>query len=162
MTSPSRVHAGHGRAVAAVVAYLHYSVFAEMCSHARKIDKTVVVVASGAIVFGGITVIRHASGGTLAAPASLRLRDSRYGVSVLVLALGPTIAAPFYQNVAIITLGSFGCATFIGLSALVAVVTGVLLLGEQLSLGQWAGGALILAGVYVVNRRRPVVAAVAS
>ncbi len=146
--------------VAAVVAYSLYSVFAQLWSHAREIDKTFVMVASGAIVFGGITVVRHAADGTLPALATLPAHDLRFGGSVLFLALGPTIAAFFLQNVAIGTLGSNGYATFIGLSALVAVLSGSLVLGEHLSPAQWAGGVLILGGVYVANRRRPIVPAV--
>jgi len=34
------------------------------------------------------------------------------------------------------------------------VLLGVLVLGEQLSLGTIIGGALILAGIYAVNARR--------
>lgn len=147
---------------AAVVSYSLYSVFAEMWSHAREIDKTVVMVTSGAIVFGGVATIRHAREGTLGALVTLPVHDLRFAGSVLFLALGPTIAAFFLQNVAIGTLGSNGYATFIGLSALVAVLSGGLVLGERLSIGQWLGGVLILGGVYVANRRHPVVAVVPS
>ena len=87
--------------VGAVVSYSLYSVFAQLWSHAREIDKTFVMVASGAIVFGGVSLVRHAADGTLAALVTLPAHDPRFAGSVVFLALGPTIAAFFLQNVAI-------------------------------------------------------------
>lgn len=143
---------GYGFLLLAVVSYSLYAVFADRWSHAPGLDKTFVMVASGAVLFGGITVGQHLHDHTLGHLARLPLHDHAFLVSVLVLALGPTIAAFFLQNVAIAELGSNGYATFIGLSALVAVLCAMLVLHERPSMVQLAGGVVILLGVYVANR----------
>lgn len=153
---------GYAFLLLAVVAYALYSVFAERFSHATDIDKTFVMVAAGALVFGGVAVGEHAQAHTLGRLATLPLHDTGFLVAVVVLALGPTIGAFFLQNVAIGQLGSNGYATFIGLSALVAVVSGMVVLGERPSAVQLGGGVLILIGVYLANRGPRVVDAVAT
>lgn len=146
----------------AVVSYSLYSVFAERWSHAPELDKTFVMVAAGALSFGGVAIVQHANNHTLGHLATLPLLDHQFLVAVVVLALGPTIGAFFLQNVAIGELGSNGYATFIGLSALVAVVSGMVVLGERPSAIQLGGGVLILIGVYLANRGTRVTPAVAT
>lgn len=154
--------AGYLALLLAVVAYSLYAVFAERFAHARDIDKTFVMVASGAVVFGGVAVVQHLTAGTLPEFLALPANNAPFGWAVLYLGIGPTVGAFFFQNVAIRNLGSNGYATFIGLSTLVTLVTGALVLAERLSPGQLAGGALILAGVYVANYRRRNAPAAAS
>ena len=145
--------AGYLALLLAVVAYSLYAVFAERLHHARDIDKTFVMVASGAIVFGGVAVVQHLAAGTLPEFLALPATNAPFRWAVVYLGIGPTVGAFFFQNVAIRHLGSNGYATFIGLSTLVALAAGALVLGERLAPGQFAGGALILAGVYVANHR---------
>lgn len=137
----------------AVVSYALYAAFADRYAHAGNFDKTFVMVASGALLFGGIAVGQHAASGTLGALLALPLGRPDFALAVAFLALGPTIGAFFLQNVAIGALGSTRYSTYIGVCTLAALASGSLVLGERLALGQLAGGAAILGGVYLANRR---------
>lgn len=63
------------------------------------------------------------------------------------------MGAFFLQNVAIARLGSGQFATFIGISTVVAIMASAVVLGERLTALQLVGSGLVLAGVYVANRR---------
>lgn len=145
---------GYVLLLVAVVAYALYAAFAERFAHARDIDKTFVMVASGAVIFGGWALGQHAGSGTWATLAAPLARPEA-AAGIAYLALGPTIAAFFLQNVAISALGSTRYSTFIGVATLAALASGAWVLGERLSPVQWAGGAAILLGVYLANRRTP-------
>jgi len=144
---------GYGLLVAAVASYGLYAAFAERYAQASSdIDKTFVMVAVGALVFGTIATARHAADQTLGELVRLPLVRPDFAVAVAYLALGSTIGAFFLQNTAIGRLGSTRYSTFVGLMTVTTVVTSALVLGETLNPGQWAGGAAILAGVYLANR----------
>ena len=145
--------AGYAMLLAAVVAYALYAAFAERFAQtATDMDKTFVMVAVGALVFGGAALGRHAADHTLGALAALPVTQPGFAVAVAYLALGSTIGAFFCQNVAISRLGSTRLSTFIGLSTVTTLTVGALALGEALSVAQLTGGAVILAGVYLANR----------
>ena len=144
---------GYALLLLAVLAFSLYAAFAHRFAETSDVDRTFVMVASGAAVFGTIAVAQHGVAGSLATLATLPLATPSFGVAVLFLALGPTIGAFFLQNVAIRRLGAAKFSTFIGLSTLITVVLGALFLGERLAWAQWLGGALILGGVYLANRR---------
>ena len=140
--------------LAAVTSYAFYAAFADRFANAASdVDKTFVMVASGALVFGTVTLAQHASHHTVSALLQLPFTRPDFAVAVGYLALGSTIGAFFLQNVAIGRLGSTRYSTFIGLSTVTTLVTGALVLGERLSLGQLAGGAVVLVGVYLANRK---------
>ena len=145
---------GYVLLLVAVVAYALYAVFADRFAHGTTdMDKTFVMVASGALLFGTVAVARHASDRTLETLVRLPLTDPAFTVAVVYLAAGSTIGAFFLQNLAIRSIGSTRYSTFIGLSTATTLVTGGFFLGERLSWAQLAGGAVIIAGVYVANRK---------
>lgn len=144
--------------VLAVVAYSLYAVFVERHSHTTEIDKTFVMIAVGAVSFVLLAALDHARAGTLDAFLRLPVTHAGLWVAVLYLALGSSIGAFFLQNVAIRIMGSNRYATFIGISALAAVLSGAIALHERIGALQIVGGVFILAGVYIANRR-PVVQA---
>lgn len=142
---------GYAMLLLAVLSFALYAVFAERHAHPRDIDKTFVMVATGAVAFGVMALVQHGSAGTyddLLAP----LAHIGVLVSIAYLALGSTIGAFFLQNVAIARIGSTRFSTLVGVSTLVSLFAGALVLGERLDWGQVAGGAVILAGVYLANR----------
>ena len=49
-------------------------------------------------------------------------------------------------------IGPARAAVFINLVPVVAIALGVLLLGEPLELSMLAGGALVVAGIWILNR----------
>ena len=145
---------GYSLLFVAVLAFSLYAALAHRFAHTRDVDRTFVMVASGAVVFGTIAAAQHAAGGTLGRLATLPLAEPSFGLSVAALALGPTIGAFFLQNVAIRHLGATRFSTFIGISTLVTLALGAAVLGERLGWAQLLGGAAILGGVYLANRPR--------
>lgn len=137
----------------AVVSFALYTVFAERYARASDTDKTFVMVAAGATVFGAMAITQHAKDRTLGGFLALPTENADFAIAIAYLALGSTIAGFFLQNFAIGTLGSTRYSTFIGVSTVAALITGALVLDERLSAGQLLGGAMILAGVYLANRR---------
>ena len=66
--------------------------------------------------------------------------------------VGCSVAAFFLSNAAIAKIGVNKTSSFIGVSTIVSILVGALVLGEPLSLGQMAGAAVIVAGVYTANK----------
>ena len=66
-------------------------------------------------------------------------------------ALGCSVLAFFLSNTAITKIGVNRTASFIGVSTVVSIAAGALVLGERFTAGQLAGAVDILAGVYIAN-----------
>lgn len=137
---------GHLLLLGAVLAFALYSVAAERADHVPDTDKAFAMVLAGAVAF---------TAASLAGPRTdllVPVHDAGVGISVLVLAAGSSVGAYLLQNSAIRSLGAGGYSTFIGVSTLVALLAGAVVLGERLAPWQWAGGAAILVGVSIANR----------
>lgn len=145
--------AGYLALLGGVVAYALYTVFADRYAHVSDLDKTFVMVAVGAVMFGSLALARAAANGTAGDLVRLPASVPGFALAIAFLALGSTIGAFYLQNVAIASLGSTRFSTFIGVSTVAGLVMGALVLGERLSPWQLAGGSLILAGVYLANRQ---------
>src|SRR5207253_9612656 len=65
--------------------------------------------------------------------------------------LGSALAYIWYYD-GIRKIGATRSGAFIALNPLTAVILGVLLLGEQLTLPMYLGGGLILGGIYLCNK----------
>ncbi|MCL2316591.1 MAG: DMT family transporter, partial [Actinomycetia bacterium] len=138
----------------AVVSFSLFAAFADrFAGAASDVEKTFVMVLTGAVLFGTIALARHAAAGTLGELARLPLARPDFALAVGYLALGSTIGAFFLQHLAIGAIGSTRFSTFIGITTLATLATGAVFLGERLGWAQLLGGAVILAGVYVANVR---------
>lgn len=137
----------------AVVAYALYTVFAQRFADASDMDKTFVMIAAGALVFCTMAIADHARDGTMGVLLTLPVARPGFAIAVAYLAFGCTIGAFFLQNFAISSLGANRYSTFIGIATVTALISGAVVLGERLSIGQWVGGAAIVLGVYLANRR---------
>lgn len=73
------------------------------------------------------------------------------GILVTLLGVLITVLAFFLSNVAIARIGVNRTSSFIGVSTVVSILAGMLLLGEGFSAMQMLGAAVILAGVYAAN-----------
>ena len=145
---------GYVLVLAAVISYALYAVFADRyAAAASDVDKTFFMVAAGALFFGTITLAQHGAGHTLGTLVTLPFTNPSFAIAVAYLALGSTIGAFFLQNVAIGILGSTRYSTYVGLATVTTLLAGALTLGERLSVAQWIGGGIILAGVYLANWR---------
>lgn len=137
---------GYLALVGAVIVFALYTVAAERITVLTSADKTLAMILVGGIAFP-VHGLATQSSAALVAP----VHHPAVLVAVLVLVLGCTLGAYALQNVAIESLGATAYGTFIGISTVVALVAGRLVLGERLGVLQLGGGALILVGVYAAN-----------
>jgi drug/metabolite transporter (DMT)-like permease len=73
-------------------------------------------------------------------------------LSVIFLGFGGSAAAFFCWNAALRRLDASEASTYINLVPLVTVVSAASMLGEQLTVSQVIGGAMVIAGVYLAGR----------
>lgn len=60
----------------------------------------------------------------------------------------------FLSNVAIAKIGVNGTSSFIGVSTVVSIIAGALVLKEQFTVFQIIGAVVIIIGVYTANARK--------
>ncbi len=75
-------------------------------------------------------------------------------ISLLVLALFPSLLANLFWNRAVLTVGPGRASAFSYLLPVISIGFAVVLLGERLYAYHWFGAALIFAGITMVNRAR--------
>lgn len=102
---------------------------------------TLYVLVSGAIVLGGIVLVR----GSLAVPQTPWL-----WINVLLLALVPTVLSFLCTNAAIEKIGSTPTAALGAFEPVTAVIFGILLFGEHLSMRSLLGLVIIIVCVTLV------------
>lgn len=142
---------GYAFLLLAVLAYALYSVLVERAPDYSGAEITFVMLAAGALVFGVLSAVQAAAQGTLRELAVLPFCEGAFGMAVLYQGVGCSVLAFFLSNVAIARIGVNRTASFIGVSTVVSIAAGALLLGERFTAGQLAGAAMILAGVYIAN-----------
>ena len=114
-------------------------------------EKTFVMAALGAVAFTGMALVQNGINGTLGAFFIAPFADAKFLAAVLYLSVGCQVLAFLMANYALQTLGAARCTSFAGITTVVAVLAGVLLLRERFTPIQGVGTALVLAGVYTAN-----------
>lgn len=142
--------AGYCILLVSVVSYSLYSVFSEKVHDFTSSEKTYVMMGAGAIVFTLLALAEHAVAGTLKGFLTL-FTNAEFAVSILYLGAGCSVIAFLLYNSAISYLGANRTVSFAGLSTIVAIISGVILLKEDFSFTQGAGTVLVLLGVYISN-----------
>lgn len=115
------------------------------------VEKSYVMSGFGALGFTAAALIEHGARGTMGEFLLLPFQDTGFLLGCLYLSVGCSVAAFILRNVAVSRLGPGRTGSFAGVSTLVSVLAGVLLLRERFSLLQGAGTLLVLAGVYGAN-----------
>ena len=72
-------------------------------------------------------------------------------IAILYQGIGCSVIAFFLSNIAISKIGVNRTASFIGISTVVSIVAGALILKENFSVYQLIGTIVIIMGVYVAN-----------
>ncbi|WP_203633054.1 DMT family transporter [Lacticaseibacillus suibinensis] len=135
----------------AVATYALYSVFVEKAAAYTGIEITYIMLAAGAAVFGLMAISEAVIGGDVQALLSLPIRNRDFTIAILYQGIGSSVLALFLSNYAIAQIGVNKTASFIGVSTVVSIVAGVLLLGEAFSQAQLIGAVVIIGGVYTAN-----------
>lgn len=136
-----------------VISYALYAVFVDKAGGFTGAEITYVMMIAGAILFGTIAVIEGFCTGTMPELVTLPLRETGFLVAILYSGICSSILGFILSNTAIALIGVNRTASFIGISTVVAIIAGILLLGESFSLFQLAGAAVIIAGVYIANTK---------
>ena len=137
----------------AVISYSLYSVYVEKAEDFTGAEITYIMMVSGAILFGILALAEGISTGTMVQLIVLPLHEKGFLVAILYGGICSSILGFILVNTAIALLGVNRTASFIGISTVVSIIAGVLLLGESFSMFQIAGAAVIIAGVYIANTK---------
>ena len=135
----------------AVLAFSTYSVLVERAKGYSGGEITYVMLAFGAIAFATIAIIQSAVGGNLGWLLTLPAKEPAVLAACIYQGLGSSVMAFFLTNLAIAMIGVNRNASFIGISTVVSILSGALILGEPFTTYQTIGAIVIVAGVYIAN-----------
>ena len=144
---------GYGFLLVGVTSYALYTVSVDRAADFSGMEITYIMLAAGAVVFITLALAEGIVRGTIGELVALPFRNPQFAVVVLYQGIGCSIAAFFLSNVAIANIGVNRTASFVGISTVVSIVAGALLLGESFTVWQAAGAAIIIAGVSIANAR---------
>lgn len=151
--SSSLSFVGYLMLVVAVTSYALYCVFVEKATDYTSGEITYVMLLAGAILFGTLAVGEGIMNQGVADLVSLPFRNLDFGVAILYQGLGSSVAGFLLSNMAISRIGVNATSAFIGVSTVVSILAGALLLHESFTLYQGIGAVVIVAGVYIANLR---------
>ena len=146
---------GYLSLLVAVISFSLYSVLAQKASAFNSAEKTYAMVVLGAVTFTLMALVENARAGTLAAFFLLPFTNGAFFLTLLFLGVVSSVLAFFLYNLSISCIGTNRAATFVGVSTLVSVLSGVLVLDEPFTRHQVYGTLLVLGGVYLANIRLP-------
>ena len=142
---------GYIALLAGVVLYALYTVFVDKASEFTGAELTYIMLASGAVLFMSLALAEAIINGNVSQLISLPFRESTFLIAVLYQGIGCSVAAFFLSNVAIAKIGVNRTSSFIGVSTVVSVIAGAVILKETFSLNQIIGAVVIIIGVYTAN-----------
>ncbi len=137
----------------AVASYAFHGVGVEKAKNYTSTEITYVMLLAGAAVFSTLALLEAGIKGNFDELIALPFKNSEFLAAVLYQGLGCSVLAFFLSNVAIINLGLNRASSFIGVSSVVSIIAGAVLLKENLTVLQIIGAAIIIAGVYVANKK---------
>lgn len=136
-----------------VTSYALYSVFAQKEKSFSDMEKTYIMIMTGAILFPLVAIIENGINHEIRALVTLPFTNINILVAILYLGVGSSVVAFLLSNVAISKIGTNRVSTFIGLSTIISVLAGVIILDESFSKYQIIGTVLIMIGVYIANKK---------
>ncbi|GIP30495.1 putative transporter YcxC [Paenibacillus sp. J23TS9] len=116
----------------------------------RPKDLTYMMILFGFVVFNIIALCKHGYAGTVDSYFT-PLQEPAFIMDMVFLGVLSFLLTSFLSNYALSILEASKVSVFAGLSTVVTIAGGVLLLNEQLGWYHWAGAAMIAAGVTGVN-----------
>ena len=117
------------------------------------IEITYVMMVTGAVVFGAAALLEAASAGTMGDLLRLPLEVPGFLKAIIYTGIGSSVLGFFLSNLAIAKIGVNRTSSFIGVSTVVSILAGGLLLRETFTGWQMAGVITVLAGVYIANAK---------
>lgn len=145
---------GYMALVVAVISYSMYCVFVDKASGLSGAEITYVMIIAGAVVFAVYALAEAFAKGSVNELLTLPFRESSFLIAILYQGIGCSIFAFFLSNLAIARIGVNKTSSFVGITTVVAIISGALFMRENLTALQLAGAAVILIGVYVANSEK--------
>lgn len=143
---------GYAMLFLAVLFYALYCVYVDKASHFTGVELTVVMILLGFLVFASLAIGEAIVHQNLSQLIILPFENKTFALAILYQGIGCSVLAFFLSNVAIAKIGVNRTASFIGVSTAVAIVFGVLILGESFTGLQIFGVLAIMIGVYTSNK----------
>ncbi|MDR0270796.1 DMT family transporter [Paenibacillus sp.] len=116
----------------------------------RPKDLTYMMILFGFIVFNLIALVKNGAAGTMGT-YFVPLHEPGFIIDMAYLGVLSFLVTSFLSNYALSILEASKVSVFAGLSTVVTIAGGVLLLHEQLGWYHWVGAIMIVAGVMGVN-----------
>lgn len=138
----------------AVISYALYCVYVDKADQYSGAEITYIMLVAGALVFVVSAIAEGLIRGDFEQVAMLPFRNTGFLVAVLYQGIGCSVVAFFLSNVAIAKIGVNRTSSFIGISTVVSIVAGAILLREHFTIWQTVGAAVIIAGVYTANSKK--------
>ena len=138
----------------AVISYALYCVYVDKADQYSGAEITYIMLVAGALVFVVSAIAEGLIRGNFEQVAMLPFRNAGFLVAVLYQGIGCSVVAFFLSNVAIAKIGVNRTSSFIGISTVVSIVAGAILLREHFTIWQTVGAAVIIAGVYTANSKK--------
>jgi len=135
----------------AIVSYVMYSIFVEKANQFTCGELTFCMVASGALVFSISALIESGVKHNTLELLQLPFKNKDFLIAMLYQGICCSAIAFFLQNAGISRIGVNGSSCFIGVSTVVSILAGVLVLNEKFEWYQIVGTILIIAGVITAN-----------
>ncbi|MDD6175772.1 MAG: DMT family transporter [Firmicutes bacterium] len=135
----------------AVISYSLYAVLVQKARQYTSMELTYGMIAVGAGAYGVMALTEHLLQGTVRQWILLPFTNPDFLAAALYLGIGSSVFAFFLANAAFASLGANRTAAFVGISTVVSILLGVVVLHERFTGWQAFGAALILAGVYIAN-----------
>ena len=128
-----------------------YAALSEKAAEFTSTEKTYVMLLLGAAAFMTMAVIRNGTAGELGEFILLPVTNRMYLLAVLYLGVICSLAAFMLNNTALSIIGTTRASSFGGISTVVSVLAGVILLNEKFAIPQVIGTALVIFGAYIAN-----------
>lgn len=135
----------------AVISYSLYAVLVQKAREFTSMELTYGMIAVGAAAYTVMALAEHLPKGTVCQWVMLPFTNLDFLMAALYLGIGSSVFAFFLANAAFAMLGANRTAAFVGISTVVSILLGVVVLHESFTGWQIFGATLILAGVYVAN-----------
>jgi drug/metabolite transporter (DMT)-like permease len=135
----------------AVISYSLFCVYSQKSHQYTSIEKTYLMIGFGSVFFTVWAIISSVKEHRLSQYFNLPFNDVALFFGILYLGIFSTVATYFLVNISINKIGTNRTASFVGISTLIGVISGIVLLNESFTIFQLIGSILILAGVYIAN-----------
>ncbi len=134
-----------------VITYGLYSVLLERAVEYNAMDITYLMTVFGMVVFFFWGAIRSISLNSFSEFISIPFSSIKTFMFFIYLGGVTTIGAYFLSNYAIYQIGVNKTVSFVGLATATAIIFGMIILKEKITIIQWIGIIVIFIGVYVAN-----------